>query len=602
MNAKRILVIFLLICLSLSVGCGKSAPAETPAPGTEEPAEAPALSIPQDDLGYTPGKTMPDFSFTDCRGENHSLYGTLAEKKLVLINIWATWCGPCGMEFPYMEEAYQQYKDEVEIFAFSCEPSDSNEVLAAYGEEKGLSFPLAQDSSNLAAAFMAYSIPTTVVVDRYGTVCAVETGAKTSTEAFTGLFDRYLGENYKGYVDPNAAPLCDVAPASPEALNEALNIPGGKLSFENVDSEHIWPLLPAEKDGRSVLVSSNQAIGGSSAALSVEVTAEAGDVLAVSFALSSEEALDLMKLSVNGSCVKSFGGEKNWMSYAYRFEEAGVYDITVSYEKNKLDDFGEDSLWLDSIALLSGDEAEAALASNPVYPKAELSSLRPIGEGVRELVLDDPYGAIINDSNRDILSFFVIGGDRARFRLELAEDVDPEALVFFSDYDGSVRSVLSCAAEGGYELSLGVDSLEATGYPYSMLYLEDASGVESFRKIVTYFEDEENLELFVKNYLTSQDGQDLVSWHYADMAPGDAEYCVRFVDLKGHSVEGVMLQVCDESLCQVFVSDSLGECRFSLPAYPYELHVLSVPEGYALPDGDYTASPEGGELEIIIEG
>ena len=56
--------------------------------------------------GNTPGSRCPDFTFTTYDGKEYNLYDTLAEKDMVLINLWATWCGPCQSEFPAMTEAY----------------------------------------------------------------------------------------------------------------------------------------------------------------------------------------------------------------------------------------------------------------------------------------------------------------------------------------------------------------------------------------------------------------------------------------------------------------------------------------------------------------
>ena len=105
MKKISILSIALALCLFLCCACGGSSPAPAPAEPTEAPAEpAPEKEyFPQDNLGYALGMTMPDFSFTTFDGREMSLYASLAEKELVVINLWATWCGPCGMEFPYME-------------------------------------------------------------------------------------------------------------------------------------------------------------------------------------------------------------------------------------------------------------------------------------------------------------------------------------------------------------------------------------------------------------------------------------------------------------------------------------------------------------------
>ena len=83
----------------------------------------------EDDKVYQLGDKMEDFSVTLTDGTEVSLYGLLAEKKAVLINFWATWCPPCRMEFPYMQEAYDEMSDEIGIVALSIEPTDTNEAI-----------------------------------------------------------------------------------------------------------------------------------------------------------------------------------------------------------------------------------------------------------------------------------------------------------------------------------------------------------------------------------------------------------------------------------------------------------------------------------------
>ena len=87
---------------------------------------------------YQLGDKMDDFTVTTYDGRSLTLSEVLKEKDAVLINFWATWCGPCRQEFPFMEEAYQQYTDKVEIIALSVEPTDTNDVLAAFAAEQGV--------------------------------------------------------------------------------------------------------------------------------------------------------------------------------------------------------------------------------------------------------------------------------------------------------------------------------------------------------------------------------------------------------------------------------------------------------------------------------
>ena len=610
MKTKRILPLLLALCLIFCSACGDTespaasstdTPAPTPAPTPSAATEK--ADIPQDNIGYAVGKTMPDFSFTTYDGREMSLYAALAEKELVLINIWATWCGPCGMEFPYMEEAYGKYRDSVEIFALSCESADSDEVLAEYAAEKGLSFPIGRDSAGLAATFAVMSIPTTIIVDRYGTICAVESGAMTSTEAFSTIFEAYISEDYAGYSAPQEAPVCEIEPSTEAQLADALNTEGGSIVFHNVDSDQVWPMLVSEYEGRSVAVSSNAGLDGTAAAVSADISVEASQVLQINFALSGEEAVDLMKIYLDGQLLKCFGGEKDWMSYSFAFAEAGEHKLIISYEKDPYGSSGEDTLWLDSVELLSGEEAEAALRDNPRYIRGETTSLSVSSPGAREIVFDDPQHLLLSDDNKELFSFWLVPGGEAHLLLTLDEKTDPESLLFFSDFDGNYTGILSRAAQNGYGFVSGIDSLETTGYAYTSVYVEDTATASLFRAAIC-FSDKENLESFLSQ-LVDSDGNRLVSWSYADGSedPGDApvDYTVRYTDQNGKAVPGVMLQVCDDSICQIYTSDENGECHFSLPPYAYELHTLKLPDGYTGDTESVTyASIEGGELEFKL--
>ena len=141
------------------------------------------------------GKPLADFTAETIGGGSFTLSEALKEKELVIINLWATWCGPCGMEFPYMEEVYEQYQDRVEIIALSVDPGDTLESITEYAADRGLTFPMGNDAGiGLSETFKVMYIPTTVVIDRNGVAVASEFGAKTSADAFRELFDRYLEE------------------------------------------------------------------------------------------------------------------------------------------------------------------------------------------------------------------------------------------------------------------------------------------------------------------------------------------------------------------------------------------------------------------------
>ena len=90
---------------------------------------------------YTTGDRISDFTVTTYDGTEVNLYSLLEEKEMVLINFWYTTCTWCLTEFPFMEEAYQQYQESVGIIAL--DPFDQNPAIEAFQAQHGLSFPMA---------------------------------------------------------------------------------------------------------------------------------------------------------------------------------------------------------------------------------------------------------------------------------------------------------------------------------------------------------------------------------------------------------------------------------------------------------------------------
>ncbi|MBR3473636.1 MAG: TlpA family protein disulfide reductase [Oscillospiraceae bacterium] len=145
---------------------------------------------------------MEDFSVETIYGETFTFSEALENHELVLINLFATWCGPCRMEFPYLQEALSQRSDQVAVIALSIEPTDTDEVLREFSADLGIQLPMANAEGTDLEDYVTIGIPTTILVDRTGKVAAVEIGALTETEEFLELFDRFTGPDY----DPN---LCE---------------------------------------------------------------------------------------------------------------------------------------------------------------------------------------------------------------------------------------------------------------------------------------------------------------------------------------------------------------------------------------------------------
>ncbi len=546
-------------------------------------------------LSYTKGDKVKDFSFATYDGNTYSLYDILQEKDAVLLNIWATWCSPCRGEFPYMQEAYEAYQDRVEIIALSCEPTDTPEKLENFAKQYGLTFKIGQDPVDFLSALGMSSIPTTLMIDRFGTICFVEAGAQPDADSFKRLFDAFLGEDYTESVLLDAIPsaMPNVAP-SPEAdLTEALGV-----AATNPTNAYVWPMVVTEKDGRSVVASTNGKNASTRAEVSAAVNAKAGEAIVVTFKTSTEAFYDLLVISVNDQAIKVFGGEHDWMTYAIPVDADGEYSVKVAYVKDALADEGMDTVWIDSIAVTS--DADAALADNPVYPVAEKTTLSVIDPAAREVIISDPDGLLA--ANFGEAKYYVVNGDTATVKAQLSAAEDPEQSFFYFSYgDENQIPLTQTMTADGYEATTLIDSIDSTNNICTFVVLSlDAAGNRRMNSLL--FKDEATLNAFVENSA-------LGTWTYADASPETeeeaavttAEYTFECVDQAGNPVAGVMLQVCDAETCQVLKTDESGMCRFTGAPYAWEVHVLRAPAGYTADSTEIVHAPvNGGRMVFTL--
>ncbi|HBA97868.1 MAG TPA: hypothetical protein DCZ23_07155 [Lachnospiraceae bacterium] len=206
MKKKYLITVIVSFMALLLAACGNSSDGQNDRKDTESSIQLDNAQVPsesEDDESKFTGKQMLDFSVTTIQGETFSLSDVLKKKEAVMVNFWATWCHPCESEMPYIQEAYEQYKDKVDIIALSIEPSDTNDVLKKYVKEHNMTFAVANDAetginpeTRLSNIYTEYSIPVTLLVDRFGTIVYYGEGSALSTESFTRLFDAVIGDNY----------------------------------------------------------------------------------------------------------------------------------------------------------------------------------------------------------------------------------------------------------------------------------------------------------------------------------------------------------------------------------------------------------------------
>ena len=120
----------------------------------------------------------PDFTVYDAEGNPVQLYDYIG--KPLVVNFWASWCGPCQMEMPHFEDKYQELGDEVQFLMINMTDGGRETVdsASAFIAEKGYTFPVLYDTdSNAALTYGAYSLPTTYFIDADGYAVAQATGA-----------------------------------------------------------------------------------------------------------------------------------------------------------------------------------------------------------------------------------------------------------------------------------------------------------------------------------------------------------------------------------------------------------------------------------------
>ena len=187
----RKLIVF-IICLLCISGCG--ADDNTTAVLLDNPNLSESI--------YSLGDNMGDYKLTDVNGNTYTFSELLATKKAIVLNFWFINCGPCQMEFPYLQAAADKYSNDIAVLAIN--PTDDREnQIKNYAINNDLSLPFIKGEQEWISAFSLQGFPTTIVIDRYGKIAFSHVGAVTEEGIFEDMFKHFVSDDYKHSIVKN---------------------------------------------------------------------------------------------------------------------------------------------------------------------------------------------------------------------------------------------------------------------------------------------------------------------------------------------------------------------------------------------------------------
>ncbi len=349
---------------------------------------------------YKLGDVVHDFTVNLSTGETYTLSEVLEEKKLVLINFWATWCTPCKSEFSAMNSAIKAY--EANVSALTISTTDTLTEAQGYMDGEGYAlFNVGSVASDTNAAKLYGSldlkqgIPQSVLIDRYGVVVFNHVGSMPSTSEFTSRFERFVGEDYRPTIlgsnvseddSSNDSTNNRIEPtvAAPKIsdLKAALTTEDFTFRFqeeegvqpdeENYD-KYNWPWSISED--KSYIYASNVGVDNSYAILYSTYTAKEGDVLTFDYKVGSELDCDIFYVMLDGEIIKKYSGDHkdDWQtSYAYVFRdyEEGKHEISFVFLKDSGTKAHEDIVHIKNLRILNVDDLEGSAEDITIFRQA----------------------------------------------------------------------------------------------------------------------------------------------------------------------------------------------------------------------------------------
>jgi peroxiredoxin len=178
--------VFLSSVVVLSVafaGCSAKDEVEEPSgKALATTAEAGTMPAEQaEDVGTEPGQTPPAFVLPDLNGNDVSLSDF--EGKVIVLDLWATWCPPCRKEIPFLVSLYEEYKDRgLAVVGVGLDQGGAS-VIAPFVEANSVTYTILVGDQAISQQYKVSGIPMTLMIDRDGRVASKDVGFAPTMEA-----------------------------------------------------------------------------------------------------------------------------------------------------------------------------------------------------------------------------------------------------------------------------------------------------------------------------------------------------------------------------------------------------------------------------------